>query len=146
MYCFLQIEKELVDHIQQKGQINNGIALYLGNTILQTNLSPQNIAEKISIRPSKSAQWQHIKGRPGSPDQPQDHTSPTQTAQTYKRPARIEIVTQMSQATPLCPTLFQQLFQIVIGHSFCMGQECPVLFSSIPMPLFFNPVVFLLTI
>jgi len=38
----------VVDHIQQKEQINNGIALYLGNTILHTNLSPQNIAEKIS--------------------------------------------------------------------------------------------------
>ena len=38
----------VVDHIQQKTQINNGIALYLGNTILHTNLSPQNIAEKIS--------------------------------------------------------------------------------------------------
>jgi len=32
----------VVDHIQQKEQINNGIALYLGNTILHTNLSPQN--------------------------------------------------------------------------------------------------------
>jgi len=38
----------VVDHVQQKGLINNGIALYLGNTILHTNLSPQNIAEKIS--------------------------------------------------------------------------------------------------
>jgi len=37
-----------VDQVQQTGQINNGIALYLGNTILHTNLSPQNIAEKIS--------------------------------------------------------------------------------------------------
>jgi len=38
----------VVDQVQQAGQINNGIALYLGNTILHTNLSPQNIAEKIS--------------------------------------------------------------------------------------------------
>jgi len=38
----------VVDKVQQAGQINNGIALYLGNTILHTNLSPQNIAEKIS--------------------------------------------------------------------------------------------------
>jgi len=38
----------VVDHVQQTGQINHGIALYLGSTILHTNLSPQNIAEKIS--------------------------------------------------------------------------------------------------
>ncbi len=38
----------VVDHIQKTDLINNGIALYLGNTILHTNLSPQNIAEKIS--------------------------------------------------------------------------------------------------
>ncbi len=38
----------VVDHVQQIGQINHGIALYLGSTILHTNLSPQNIAEKIS--------------------------------------------------------------------------------------------------
>ena len=38
----------VLDHLQQTGQISNGIALYLGNTILHTNLSPQNIAEKIS--------------------------------------------------------------------------------------------------
>jgi len=38
----------VVDHVQQKEHINNGIALYLGSTILHTNLSPQNIAEKIS--------------------------------------------------------------------------------------------------
>ncbi len=38
----------VVDHIQKMELINNGIALYLGNTILHTNLSPQNIAEKIS--------------------------------------------------------------------------------------------------
>jgi len=38
----------VVDHVQQTGQINNGIALYLGSTILHTHLSPQNIAEKIS--------------------------------------------------------------------------------------------------
>ena len=38
----------VVNHIQKTDLINNGIALYLGNTILHTNLSPQNIAEKIS--------------------------------------------------------------------------------------------------
>lgn len=38
----------VVDHIIETGQINKGVALYLGNAILQTNLSPQNIAEKIS--------------------------------------------------------------------------------------------------
>jgi len=38
----------VVDHVQKSGLINNGIALYLGNTILHTNLSPQNIAEKVS--------------------------------------------------------------------------------------------------
>ena len=38
----------VVDHVQKSGLINNGIALYLGNTILHTNRSPQNIAEKIS--------------------------------------------------------------------------------------------------
>ena len=38
----------VVDHLQKTDLINNGIALYLGNTILHTNLSPQNIAEKIS--------------------------------------------------------------------------------------------------
>jgi len=38
----------VVDHIIETRQINKGVALYLGNAILQTNLSPQNIAEKIS--------------------------------------------------------------------------------------------------
>jgi len=38
----------VVDHVQQSGLLNNGIALYLGNTILHTHKSPQNIAEKIS--------------------------------------------------------------------------------------------------
>lgn len=38
----------VVNHIIKKGQINKGAALYLGNAVLQTNLSPQNIAEKIS--------------------------------------------------------------------------------------------------
>ena len=38
----------VVDHVIKRGQINKGVALYLGNTILQTNLSPQNIAEKLS--------------------------------------------------------------------------------------------------
>jgi beta-lysine 5,6-aminomutase alpha subunit len=38
----------VVNHIIKTGQINKGAALYLGNAVLQTNLSPQNIAEKIS--------------------------------------------------------------------------------------------------
>ncbi|NVM18672.1 MAG: lysine 5,6-aminomutase subunit alpha [Candidatus Lokiarchaeota archaeon] len=38
----------VVDHIHNAGLLNNGIALYLGNTILHINKSPQNIAEKIS--------------------------------------------------------------------------------------------------
>ncbi len=38
----------VVNHIIKKGQINKGAALYIGNAVLQTNLSPQNIAEKIS--------------------------------------------------------------------------------------------------
>ena len=38
----------VVDHVIKKGQINKGVALYLGNAILQTNLSPQNIAERVS--------------------------------------------------------------------------------------------------
>lgn len=38
----------VVNHVQKSGLINNGIALYLGNTILHTNLSPQNIAGKVS--------------------------------------------------------------------------------------------------
>jgi len=38
----------IVDHVIKKGQINKGVALYLGNAILQTNLFPQDIAEKIS--------------------------------------------------------------------------------------------------
>ena len=38
----------VVNYLQKTDLINNGIALYLGNTILHTNLSPQNIAEKIS--------------------------------------------------------------------------------------------------
>jgi beta-lysine 5,6-aminomutase alpha subunit len=38
----------VVNHIIKKGQLNKGAALYLGNAVLQTNLSPQNIAEKIS--------------------------------------------------------------------------------------------------
>ena len=42
------LPNKVVDHIQNSGLINNGIALYLGNAILHTNLSPQNIAEKIS--------------------------------------------------------------------------------------------------
>jgi len=37
----------VVDHVIKKGQINKGVALYLGNAIISTNLSPQNIAEKI---------------------------------------------------------------------------------------------------
>ena len=37
----------VVEHLQSSGLINNGIALYLGNTILHTNKSPQNIAEGI---------------------------------------------------------------------------------------------------
>ena len=38
----------VVDHIQKSGLINNGIALYIGNTILHTQLSPQNIAGNVS--------------------------------------------------------------------------------------------------
>jgi len=38
----------VVDHVQQTGQINKGVALYLGNAIIYKNLSPQNLAEKIS--------------------------------------------------------------------------------------------------
>ena len=38
----------VVDHVQKSGFINNGVALYLGNTILHTGLSPQNIAGEVS--------------------------------------------------------------------------------------------------
>jgi len=38
----------VVDHIIKTGKISKGVAFYIGNAILQTNLSPQNIAEKIS--------------------------------------------------------------------------------------------------
>jgi len=38
----------VVDHVIKTGQLNKGVALYLGNAIISTNLSPQNIAEKIS--------------------------------------------------------------------------------------------------
>lgn len=38
----------VVDHIIKTGQINKGVALYLGNAVIHTNLSPQNMAEKIS--------------------------------------------------------------------------------------------------
>jgi beta-lysine 5,6-aminomutase alpha subunit len=38
----------VVNQGQKSGLLNNGIALYLGNAILHTNKSPQNIAEKIS--------------------------------------------------------------------------------------------------
>ncbi|MHA1671728.1 MAG: lysine 5,6-aminomutase subunit alpha [Promethearchaeota archaeon] len=38
----------VVDHVIKTGQINKGVALYLGNAIIHENLSPQNIAEKIS--------------------------------------------------------------------------------------------------
>ena len=38
----------VVDHVIKTGEINKGVALYLGNAIISTNLSPQNIAEKIS--------------------------------------------------------------------------------------------------
>jgi beta-lysine 5,6-aminomutase alpha subunit len=37
----------VVDHVIKKGQINKGVALYLGNAILHTNLSPQDIAERV---------------------------------------------------------------------------------------------------
>ncbi len=38
----------VVDQVQKSGLLNNGVALYLGNAILNTNKSPQNIAERIS--------------------------------------------------------------------------------------------------
>ena len=38
----------VVDHVIKKGQINKGVALFIGNAMLQTNLSPQNIAEKLT--------------------------------------------------------------------------------------------------
>ncbi len=38
----------VVDHVHKSELLNNGIALYLGNAILYTNKSPQNIAEQIS--------------------------------------------------------------------------------------------------
>ena len=38
----------VTDHIIKSGQITRGVALYIGNAILQTNLSPQNLAEKVS--------------------------------------------------------------------------------------------------
>jgi beta-lysine 5,6-aminomutase alpha subunit len=38
----------VTDHVIKSGQITKGVAIYLGNAILQTNLSPQNIAEKVS--------------------------------------------------------------------------------------------------
>jgi len=38
----------VVDHVKESGLLSNGVALYLGNAILHTNKSPQNIAEKIS--------------------------------------------------------------------------------------------------
>jgi len=38
----------VVDHVKKTGKIEKGVALYLGNAIIHTKLSPQNIAEKIS--------------------------------------------------------------------------------------------------
>jgi beta-lysine 5,6-aminomutase alpha subunit len=38
----------LVDQVMEKGGIDKGIATYLGNAILHTNLSPQSIADQVS--------------------------------------------------------------------------------------------------
>lgn len=38
----------VVDHIKNKGNIGLGISYYLGNAMIETNLSPQEIAEKVA--------------------------------------------------------------------------------------------------
>jgi beta-lysine 5,6-aminomutase alpha subunit len=38
----------VVDHIKEKGGLNQGIMFYLGNAIIETKLDPQQIAEQIS--------------------------------------------------------------------------------------------------
>ncbi len=38
----------VVDHIKEKGGLNQGVMFYLGNAIIETKLDPQQIAEQIS--------------------------------------------------------------------------------------------------
>ncbi|MEG0398418.1 MAG: lysine 5,6-aminomutase subunit alpha, partial [Cetobacterium sp.] len=38
----------IVDHLKDKGILNEGVMYFIGNAILETNLSPQQIAEKVS--------------------------------------------------------------------------------------------------
>ncbi len=38
----------VVDHLKEKGAINNGVTLYLGNAILETGMTPQEIAQQIA--------------------------------------------------------------------------------------------------
>ncbi|QTA37296.1 lysine 5,6-aminomutase subunit alpha [Thermosipho ferrireducens] len=38
----------VVDHIKEEGALENGSAFYIGNAIIETNLTPQEIAEKIA--------------------------------------------------------------------------------------------------
>lgn len=39
----------VVEHITEKGNIGLGVSQYIGNAMVETNLSPQEIAEKISL-------------------------------------------------------------------------------------------------
>jgi len=38
----------VVDHLKEKGALSNGVALYLGNAILETGMTPQEIAQQIA--------------------------------------------------------------------------------------------------
>ncbi len=40
----------VVDHIRKDNGVGNGIAIYIGNAMLQTGLTPQEIAEKVSTK------------------------------------------------------------------------------------------------
>jgi len=38
----------VVDHLKEKGALENGAALYIGNAVLETGMTPQEIAEAIA--------------------------------------------------------------------------------------------------
>jgi len=38
----------VVDHIKENGGLQDGVALYIGNAMLETGLTPQQIAEQVS--------------------------------------------------------------------------------------------------
>lgn len=71
----------LVDEIKDKGVLSQGILFFLGNTIVETGMNPQQIAEKVAEGP---AGYDHIARSPDGQDQGSLETLRGRKYQTYQ--------------------------------------------------------------